>query len=41
MNIFRDKKLYFERLLVNDDDGRFSIPFIFDEETKSGQSSSV
>jgi hypothetical protein len=32
---------YFERFRVNDDDGFFSIPFIFDDEKKSAQSSSA
>jgi hypothetical protein len=32
---------YLDRLRVNDDDGCFSIPFIFDDKTKSGQSSSA
>lgn len=32
---------YFERLRVRVDDGFFSMPSIFDEETKSGHSSSA
>ena len=32
---------YFDRLRVKDDDGFFSVPFIFDERTKSGHSSSA